>query len=184
MNDFNDIGISRKLDWPRIEHLFRLGLFGALLTLVGDFLLGAAWSIRSDARGAVLFRHLPPVYRARAAACPSLPRRYTRLRHIRRLRFPSAGLCADFSHEARTRGGAFVEIHRILRAAGAHPVLDILPHSRHHADTGLYQGTYAVSQALLGILPADRYGSGDARKCAARQHAVCKRPWLRVDKRG
>lgn len=47
MNDFNDIGISRKLDWPRIEHLFRLGLFGALLTLVGDFLLG--WGVENTA---------------------------------------------------------------------------------------------------------------------------------------
>lgn len=40
MKDFNDIGISRKLDWPRIQHLFRLGLFGAFLTLIGDLILG------------------------------------------------------------------------------------------------------------------------------------------------
>ena len=39
MDPYNDIGISRQLDWPRIRHLFRLGLFGALLTLVGDMIL-------------------------------------------------------------------------------------------------------------------------------------------------
>ncbi len=43
MNNFNDIGISSKLDWPRIEHLFRVGLFGAVLTFVGDMLLG--WGV-------------------------------------------------------------------------------------------------------------------------------------------
>ena len=43
MNAFNDIGISRQLDWPRIRHLFRLGLFGALFTLIGDMILG--WGI-------------------------------------------------------------------------------------------------------------------------------------------
>ena len=31
MTEFNDIGISHKLDWPRIAHLFRIGLFGAVL---------------------------------------------------------------------------------------------------------------------------------------------------------
>ncbi len=40
MSDYNDIGISRRLDWPRIQHLFRLGLFSALLTLIGDLMLG------------------------------------------------------------------------------------------------------------------------------------------------
>ena len=40
MNGFNDIGISRQLDWPRITHLFHVGMFGAALTLVGDMLLG------------------------------------------------------------------------------------------------------------------------------------------------
>ncbi len=29
MTEFNDIGISRQVDWPRISHLFRIGLFGA-----------------------------------------------------------------------------------------------------------------------------------------------------------
>lgn len=43
MNEFNDIGISRQLDWPRIAHLFRGGLLGALLTLIGDMILG--WGV-------------------------------------------------------------------------------------------------------------------------------------------
>ena len=43
MNEFNDIGISRQLDWPRIAHLFRIGLLGALLTLIGDMILG--WGV-------------------------------------------------------------------------------------------------------------------------------------------
>jgi len=36
----NEIGVSSKLDWPRIRHLFRLGLFASALTLIGDMILG------------------------------------------------------------------------------------------------------------------------------------------------
>lgn len=43
---YNDIGISSKLDWPRILHLFRVGLFGALLTLIGDMILG--WGVEDE----------------------------------------------------------------------------------------------------------------------------------------
>jgi hypothetical protein len=43
MTDFNDIGISRQMDWPRVAHLFRIGLFGAVLTFIGDMLLG--WGV-------------------------------------------------------------------------------------------------------------------------------------------
>lgn len=46
MTDYNDIGISRQLDWPRISHLFRLGLFGALLSLIGDLILG--WGVEDE----------------------------------------------------------------------------------------------------------------------------------------
>ena len=46
MNKFNDIGISRRLDWTRIAHLFRVGLFGAALTLIGDMLLG--WGVEDE----------------------------------------------------------------------------------------------------------------------------------------
>lgn len=47
MTDYNDVGISRQLDWPRIRHLFRLGLFAALTTLIGDLLLG--WGVENEA---------------------------------------------------------------------------------------------------------------------------------------
>ena len=40
MSSYNDIGISKKLDRPRIQHLFRLGFFCAILTLIGDLLPG------------------------------------------------------------------------------------------------------------------------------------------------
>ena len=46
MQDFNDIGISRQLDWPRIRKLFLIGLFGALLTLIGDMILG--WGVEDE----------------------------------------------------------------------------------------------------------------------------------------
>ena len=46
MQDFNDIGISRQLDWPRIQHLFRIGLFGAFLSLAGDLVLG--WGVEDE----------------------------------------------------------------------------------------------------------------------------------------
>ena len=43
MTDYNDIGISRQMDWPRVAHLFRIGLLGAVLTFIGDMLLG--WGV-------------------------------------------------------------------------------------------------------------------------------------------
>ena len=46
MTDFDDIGISQQLDWHRIRNLFRLGLFGALLTLIGDLILG--WGVEDE----------------------------------------------------------------------------------------------------------------------------------------
>ncbi|MFR5853737.1 MAG: DUF6796 family protein [Lachnospiraceae bacterium] len=52
MKDFNDIGISCRLDWPRIQHLFRLGLFGAFLTLIGDLILG--WGVQDETLTGIL----------------------------------------------------------------------------------------------------------------------------------
>ena len=46
MSDFNDIGISRTLDWQRIKKLLSIGLFGALMTLAGDMLLG--WGVEDE----------------------------------------------------------------------------------------------------------------------------------------
>lgn len=40
MSTFNDIGISRQLDWNRIRCSFIIGLFGGIMTLIGDWLLG------------------------------------------------------------------------------------------------------------------------------------------------
>ena len=40
MSSYNDIGISKKLDWPRIQRVFRLGFFSVTLTLIGDLLPG------------------------------------------------------------------------------------------------------------------------------------------------
>jgi hypothetical protein len=37
----NTIGIDHNLDCPRIKKLLMIGLFGALLTLIGDCLIGA-----------------------------------------------------------------------------------------------------------------------------------------------
>ncbi|MDO4522643.1 MAG: hypothetical protein Q4B57_05780 [Eubacteriales bacterium] len=40
MNHFNRIGIDDTLDWNRIRKLFLIGIFAALMVLVGDMLLG------------------------------------------------------------------------------------------------------------------------------------------------
>lgn len=55
MTEMNDIGISRQLDWDRITHLFRVGLFGAALSLIGDLILG--WG-REDETLTGIFRML------------------------------------------------------------------------------------------------------------------------------
>lgn len=43
MNKYNDIGISKELDWDRIAHLFKLGIVAALMGLAGDLVLG--WGV-------------------------------------------------------------------------------------------------------------------------------------------
>lgn len=40
MNNFNDIGISRQLDWPRIRKLLTIGLIASVMHFIGDMLLG------------------------------------------------------------------------------------------------------------------------------------------------
>lgn len=47
MSDFNDIGISRQLDLPRIKKLLSIGLFASALHLCGDMLLG--WGVENEA---------------------------------------------------------------------------------------------------------------------------------------
>lgn len=55
MDNFNDIGIESKLDWDRVMKLFRIGICGAVLVLVGDMLLG--WGVE-DANLSGIERYL------------------------------------------------------------------------------------------------------------------------------
>ena len=52
MSNFNDIGISRQLDWPRIKKLLSIGLFASLLHLAGDLILG--WGVEDEALTGIL----------------------------------------------------------------------------------------------------------------------------------
>ena len=45
-NEFNDIGISGKLDMPRIKKLLTIGIFASLLHLAGDLILG--WGLEDE----------------------------------------------------------------------------------------------------------------------------------------
>lgn len=38
----NTFGIDNHLDWPRIRHLFKIGIFAGLVALSADILLGVA----------------------------------------------------------------------------------------------------------------------------------------------
>lgn len=46
MKMYNEIGISSQLDWPRIRHLLWVGLFGAVLSVTGDLILG--WGVEDE----------------------------------------------------------------------------------------------------------------------------------------
>lgn len=71
MSDFNDIGISRELDWPRIKKLLTIGLFASVLHLAGDLILSArAWRTM---RLKAFYRCYWPILLPRTAAF--LPRR-------------------------------------------------------------------------------------------------------------
>ena len=52
MNDFNDIGISRQLDMPRIKKLLSIGLFAAVLHFIGDMILG--WGVEDETMTGIL----------------------------------------------------------------------------------------------------------------------------------
>lgn len=41
--------MKKKLDWPRIAHLLKIGIAAALMVLVGDMLLGGAYMTRQRA---------------------------------------------------------------------------------------------------------------------------------------
>ena len=46
MNNFNDIGIPRSLDMPRIKKLLSIGLFASVLHFIGDMILG--WGVEDE----------------------------------------------------------------------------------------------------------------------------------------
>lgn len=48
MTGFNDIGISRQPDMPRVRKLLSIGLFASVLHLVGDMILG--WGTENEAK--------------------------------------------------------------------------------------------------------------------------------------
>ncbi len=52
MSDFNDIGISRALDVPRIKKLLSIGLFASVLHFVGDMILG--WGVEDETLTGIL----------------------------------------------------------------------------------------------------------------------------------
>lgn len=52
MNNYNDIGISRTLDWPRIQKLLTVGVFASVLHLIGDLILG--WGVEDETLSGML----------------------------------------------------------------------------------------------------------------------------------
>lgn len=52
MSDFNDIGISRALDVPRIKKLLSIRLFASVLHFVGDMILG--WGVEDETLTGIL----------------------------------------------------------------------------------------------------------------------------------
>ena len=50
--DFNEIGISRELDWPRIRKLLVIGLIASVLHVTGDFILG--WGVEDESLEGIL----------------------------------------------------------------------------------------------------------------------------------
>ena len=46
MSEFNDIGISRQLHWPRIRRLLTIGLVASVLHCIGDLVLG--WGVEDE----------------------------------------------------------------------------------------------------------------------------------------
>lgn len=47
MEHYNDIGISSRLDWPRIRRLLKIGLLASVLHVIGDMILG--WGLEDEA---------------------------------------------------------------------------------------------------------------------------------------
>lgn len=52
MNDFNDIGISREFDAPRVKKLLAIGLFASVLHFIADMILG--WGVEDETLTGIL----------------------------------------------------------------------------------------------------------------------------------
>ncbi len=52
MRNFNDIGISDKLDWPRVKKLLTIGFIASLLHFAGDMILG--WGVEDETAEGIL----------------------------------------------------------------------------------------------------------------------------------
>ena len=52
MSDFNDIGISRVPDVPRVKKLLSIGLFASVLHFIGDMILG--WGVEDETLTGIL----------------------------------------------------------------------------------------------------------------------------------
>ena len=52
MTEFNDIGIARQLDMPRIQKLLSIGLFASVLHFSGDMILG--WGVEDETLTGIL----------------------------------------------------------------------------------------------------------------------------------
>ncbi len=51
MESYNNIGIDSSLDWKRIRKLLKIGIFAALMVLVGDMLLG--WGVTDESKNGI-----------------------------------------------------------------------------------------------------------------------------------
>ena len=173
MADFNDIGIPRQLDWPWVRKLLTIGVFGALLHLAGDLILG--WGVEDESLTG-LFRMLSAytatsdggilasallglfgmtleglsffgVYRLMAERSPKDAHRY-RSGILGYLIFGACGFHVPTC--------ALVFLARqglpVLPPARHGPLLGLLPAAGGNADRRLRQGLYALPRVVLGLL--------------------------------
>lgn len=210
MKDFNDIGISRQLDWPRIKKLLTIGLVASLLHFIGDMLLG--WGVEDEAltglaRMLSAYTGTPDggifaaallglfgmtleglcyfgVYRLIAARSPAYAHRY-RAGIFGYVIFGTCGfhvpVCAiTFLAKHGVADGLLSYMPPTFFCRMC-PVLDLLPAPKHHADQGLCQGAHTLSAVGLHLLRTIWYADRYAPECF-RQPAFCQRPVMRMDR--
>ena len=211
MTEFNDIGIARQLDMPRVKKLLAIGLFASVLHMIGDMILG--WGVEDETltgvlrmvsaytgtpdggilaaallglfgmvlEGARLFRGLPSDRAVFPKARPPLSRGHIRLSDVRRLRLSCTDLRARISGQTRSCRRMAPAVCRLFPAAGVCAVLDIFPGPLRGADLRLCQGADALPEMGLGVFAAGRHADRHAAECV-RQSAVCQRALLRMDR--